>query len=82
LAARVIGGEAVVVTPGDSQVHELNGTATWLFEACDGRRSGWQLAEALCAAFEVERTEAAEDVAALLERFRDRGLVELLSTPA
>lgn len=81
LAARVIGGEAVVVTPSDSQVHELNAAATWLFEACDGRRSGWQLVDGLTAAFEVDRAQASRDVAALLDQLRDRGLVDLLPAP-
>lgn len=81
LAARVIGGEAVVVTPADARVHELNEVATAVFEACDGTRSGWQLVDVVLGAFEVGRDEAVRDVTTLLETMREAGLVELLAAP-
>lgn len=79
LAARVIGGEAVVVTPADSLVHELDPVATYVWEKCDGRRSGWEIVESVVAAFEVERSVAARDLEILLRTLSDKGLVDLLA---
>lgn len=78
VAARVIGGEAVVITPGDSHVHELDAVATFVWEHCDGQRTGWNLVDEVVASFDVERDRAASDLDALLQTFSEKGLVELL----
>ncbi len=82
LAARSIAGEAVVVTPADSKVHELDPVATFVFERCDGERSGHDLVRLLLEAFEVAPDVAERDVALLLRTFAERGLVELLPPKA
>lgn len=76
VAARVIGEEAVVITPADSRVHELDPVATFVWSHCDGQRSGWALVDEVVAAFDVERDRAVHDVDALLQVFSNRGLVE------
>ena len=81
VAGRVIGGEAVVITPGDSHVHELDPVATFVWERCDGSRSGADLVEQVVESFEVERERATRDVDALLQVFLEKGLVELLPEP-
>lgn len=80
VAARVIGDEAVVITPADSRVHELDPVATFIWSHCDGKRSGWALVDEVVQAFDVERDQAANDVDALLQIFSDRKLVELQPT--
>lgn len=77
LAARVIAGEAVVVTPATALVHELDPVATFVFERCDGKVNGWGIVEAVVEAFDVSRDTAASDLAALLTDFADRKLVVL-----
>lgn len=79
LAARTIAGEAVVVTPTSAQVHELDPVATFVFERCDGRRTGWGLVDELVAEFAVDRDVAAADLEVLLGTFVARGLVVLRS---
>lgn len=79
VAARVIGDEAIVITPADSLVHELDRVATFVWTRCDGERTGWGLVDAVVEQFEVGRERAARDIDALLETFSDKGLVELLS---
>lgn len=81
LASRVIAGEAVVVSPADSKVHELNAVATFVWERCDGRRSGRELAREVTRAFDVAAGQAEADVARLLETLAARGLVELREGP-
>jgi hypothetical protein len=81
VAARVIDGEAVVVTPADSLVHELDPVATFVWERCTGEQQGRALVAALVAAFEVTPAEAGADLAKLLETFAARGLVDLAAAP-
>lgn len=80
VAARVIGGEAVVISPADSLVHELNTVATFVWERCDGRYSGWRIVDDVVDAFEASRETVAADVAELLRTLSDKGLTELLTT--
>lgn len=78
VAARVIGEEAVVITPGDSHVHELDAVATFVWQLCDGERTGWHLVDQLTASFDVDRDRAARDLDGLLHTLSEKGLVELL----
>lgn len=78
VAARIIGGEAVVVTPADSLVHELDAVATFVWKRCDGSRDGRELAAALTEAFEVSTEEAQRDVEELLRTLSRKNLVDVL----
>lgn len=78
VAARVIEGEAVVVTPADSLVHELDPVATFVWERCDGSLTGAAIADAMTSEFEVDLEQARVDLADLLRTLRDRGLIDLL----
>lgn len=78
VAARIIGEEAVVITPGDSRVHELDPVATFVWQLCDGERTGWHLVDEVVASFDVDRDRAARDLDGLLHTLSEKGLVELL----
>lgn len=75
-AARNIAGEAVVVTPADSKVHELDAVGTFIFEACDGTRTGREVAGLVAASFEVSLETAQRDVAAFLSLLAERRVLE------
>lgn len=77
VAARVIGDEAVVVTPADSLVHELNTEATFVWERCDGSRNGRELAAAMTEAFEVAAEVAERDLEELLRVLSRNGLIDV-----
>lgn len=81
VAGRVIGGEAVVVTPSDSQVHELNPVATFIWERCDGTRSGLAIAAEITAEFDVQAEMAERDLVGLLRTLCEKGLIVLLEAP-
>ncbi len=78
LPARTIGGEAVVITPHDSQVHELNPVGTHLFEACAEPRTLDELVAGLKSAFAVDEATARRDTQAFVERLVALGLLERL----
>jgi predicted deacylase len=75
VAARTLGGEAVVVTPSDSKVHELDPVGTVALEACDGRRTVREVAALVTQSFDVAPEVAERDVAQFLELLAARGIL-------
>jgi hypothetical protein len=75
--ARVIEGEAVVITPDDSQLHSLNEVGTFIWERADGAHTVGQIIDEICQAFEVERAQAAADVAAFVDQCCQKKLLLL-----
>lgn len=78
LSSRVIGGELVVLDRDGEKVHQLNATASFVWGRCDGQLSELEIARQLADEYDVLPGQAASDVATLMERFRELGLVEPL----
>ncbi len=72
VAARVVGGKAVVVVIDCGKLHTLNTTGTFAWERCDGRTVG-ELAEALAEAWGIERDQALSDVRRFVEELAAAG---------
>lgn len=72
IAARVINGETMVLTPHDSVLHTLNPVATRVWQLMPDHMTYASLAEALASEYEVDPATAEQDVrelvAAMLER--------------
>lgn len=81
LAYRMVGGEAVVVAPAVSQVHELNPTASFIWERCTGNIPGSEVLEALLTEFEVDPKAAHKDVRSILLQFHELKLIDLNPRP-
>ncbi len=62
LAWREIDGEAVIISPEDSHVHELNETASLVWSNADGKHSVDEIAGVIAARYEVALPEAKADV--------------------
>jgi hypothetical protein len=75
--ARVIEGEAVVITPDDSQLHSLNEVGTFIWERSDGTRTVAQIVDEVCRSFEVEPEQAARDAAAFIDHCCQKKLMLL-----
>jgi hypothetical protein len=76
LSSCVIGGEIVVLDRDGSTVHQLNSTASYIWERCDGRLTVAEIARDVAKAYGVEPERAASDVAASVTRFQELGLLE------
>lgn len=76
MSARVIAGETVVLDRDGGRVHQLNATASYVWERCDGRASLTEIAHGLAEMYDVEPGQAAADVATLVGQFRALGLLE------
>ncbi|HXH82322.1 MAG TPA: PqqD family protein, partial [Candidatus Tectomicrobia bacterium] len=74
--SRVVDGEAVVLDRRRQLVHQLNRTATHVWERCDGRHTIAELGGELAEAFDVDRVTASRDAAAILRQLEALGLVE------
>jgi PqqD family protein of HPr-rel-A system len=76
VSARVIAGETVVLDRDGGRVHQLNATASYVWERCDGSASPTEIARDLSEQYDVEPDQAASDVAILVGQFRELGLLE------
>ena len=76
VSARVIAGETVVLDRDGGRVHQLNATASYVWERCDGNASPTEIARDLSEEYDVEPDQAANDVANLVGQFQELGLLE------
>jgi len=67
LAWREIDGAAVIISPGESVMHELNGTGSVVWRLLDGRSTAAQIAAQLASEYEVSTEAALGDTDSLLE---------------
>lgn len=76
IAARVVNGETLILTPHDSVLHTLNGVATRAWELMSQCSSVSAVAAALAAEYEVDEATAREDVLDLLAQLRQAGILQ------
>ena len=58
------------------RVHQLNATASYVWDRCDGRLTEAEIADDLMEAFDVQPAQAVSDVGAVIGQFRELGLLE------
>jgi hypothetical protein len=76
LAWREIDGETVIISPEDSQVHELNETASLIWKHAEGK-TVQEVAERLSAVYEISVEAARADIDALVTAWQQKQLVFL-----
>jgi hypothetical protein len=74
-AYRIIEGQAVILTPGDSRLHTLNEVGTFIWECLDGKSHAARIVEKMCRTFDVNLQAAEKDVNHFLSDLIRRGLV-------
>ena len=72
---RVVEGEMVIMDKESEQIHQLNQTASFIWQLCDGDHDQQQIAEALATAFEIDANTAETDVADTLNKLEEIGLL-------
>ncbi|MGH9714370.1 MAG: PqqD family protein [Candidatus Acidiferrales bacterium] len=75
LAWREIDGEIVIISPEDSQVHELNVTAALVWKSANAQQTVEEIAAGLAAEFDVPLESALKDVAELIALLTDKQLL-------
>jgi hypothetical protein len=66
----------VVLDRRTERIHQLNTTASFVWDHCDGDRSVGEIADGIMEAFDVDSSTAAQDVAEIVKQFADLGLLE------
>jgi Coenzyme PQQ synthesis protein D (PqqD) len=76
IRSRLVDGELVVLDREAGFIHQLNKTATYIWEQCDGERTAAAIAVRVCDVFEVDESTALSDVLEILRRLQDLNLLE------
>jgi hypothetical protein len=76
LLVRVVDGETVVLDRGRGLVHQLNATASLIWDRCTGERGAAEIAADLVGAFHLDMETARRDVRVAVQRFTELGLLE------
>jgi hypothetical protein len=82
VAARMIGGEMMIMSGADSSLYSLNETASILWQAADGVTPLAQIVERhICADYAVDLETALRDAEELAEDLARRGILLLSDVP-
>lgn len=76
LNCRMIDGETVVLDLKEGHLHQLNPTASFIWDCCDGELTMDQIVERLAGAYEVDTTTARKDVDEVISKLRSSKLLE------
>jgi hypothetical protein len=75
LAWREIEGNVVVISPGDSMVHELNETASFIWKQANDGRNLTEIVRSLSDKYRVDAAQARNDAEELLAALSKKGLL-------
>lgn len=75
IAARVLNGEALILTPHDSVLHTLNPVATRIWELLRAHDTVQAVVEAIVEEYEVSPEVASADLAELLADLREKQIL-------
>ena len=82
IAARMLGGEMMIMSPLDSTFFTLNEVATVIWQAADGRTSLEHIVrDRVCSAFEVEPGVAQKDSEEFVDDLSRHGILLVSDQP-
>jgi hypothetical protein len=82
VAARMIGGELMIMSGRDATLFSLNETAAALWNAANGDTTLERIVEdRICAAYEVDRAEALRDAEEVAQELASHGILVLSDAP-
>jgi hypothetical protein len=77
--ARAVDGEMLLLDRQQQLVHQLNSTASYIWERCDGGHTLMTIADELGQVFDVDSETVTRDVAAAVRQLETAGLVDIRS---
>lgn len=82
IAARMLGGEMMIMSARDSSLFSLNDVASAIWQAADGVTPLAEIVERrVCAEFEVEPEVALRDATELVNQLAEHGILRVSETP-
>lgn len=76
VAWRIIDGAAVIVTPRDGMVHQLNETGTFIWQHLETPASASALASAMCEDYDIDEKTALEHILEFLQILTAKTIVK------
>ena len=76
VSARVVEHETVVLDRKGGLIHQLNETAGYIWDRCDGKSTVREITSSLSKTFGVEPKTARKDSAAIVSQLRELNLLE------
>ncbi len=76
-ASRILAGEAIVLTPANSKIYNLNETGSRIWAWLDDRPTVGELAARMQSEFKVDEEQARADTITFLEELAARGMITL-----
>jgi hypothetical protein len=76
LYTRVIDGETVVLDRKGSLIHQLNQTASYIWDRCDGKSARAEIASQLAEEFDIDPETVARDVAGIVGQLQSLNLLQ------
>ena len=82
VAARMVGGELMILSARDSKLFSLNETATMIWEGADGVTPLSEIVDQrICGGFEVDREVALRDAEEVVEGLVQHGILKVSNLP-
>ena len=81
IAARLIGGQMMIMSATDSTFFTLNQTGTAIWQAADGQTRLSEIATKICSEFEVAEKEAHDDAEQFVKQLADHGILRISDQP-
>jgi hypothetical protein len=75
---RTIEGETVILNRKEGCLHQLNPTASFIWDCCDGNWNIAEIVDRLAGAYEVDASTARKDVEEVISNLRNSNLLERL----
>lgn len=76
LNVQTVGDESLVLDLSCDQIHQLNATATWIFQRCDGQTSVEDISGELAEIYSIERDRANTDLRQTIAQLAALNLIE------
>jgi len=76
VTVRVIAGETVILDRRGGLIHQLNQTASYIWDRCDGRSKVAEIADQLTEAFDLDPKTAAKDTVVTVVQLQRLDLLE------
>lgn len=77
LTVQAVDDEILILDLESNQIHQLNSSASFIWELCEGGITADQLAEKYAAHYEIGSDAAMTDVKQVTEQLCDMGLLEV-----
>ncbi|HXZ79210.1 MAG TPA: PqqD family protein [Terriglobales bacterium] len=82
IAARMLDGEMMIMSPVDSTFFSLNEVASAIWQAADGQTLLADIVDSrICSAFGIDRETALRDAEEFVEQLAKHGILRICTTP-